>query len=160
MDERMEKFKDKIKLDNLTIAFSCFMLAIFSFLAAMGEAGIIPFFTPTSGDHHWQSMWRGFISGATFGIIIFMVICLIRNIWALHDEKLLKKLYVKENDERQIQIWTTARARAMQTFMILGLVAGIIAGYFSMVVCITIIACTFLQAVTGFFFVLYYSYKT
>jgi len=160
MDERLEKFRDKIKLDNLTIALSCFILAIFSFLAAMGEAGIIPFFTPIGGDHHWQSMWRGFISGATFGIIIFMVIYLIRNIWALHDEKLLKKLYVKEHDERTIQIWTAARARAMQTFMILGLVCGIIAGYFNMVVCITIIACTFLQAMTGLFFALYYSYKT
>jgi len=160
MDERMEKFRDKIKLDNLAIAFSCFILAIFSFLAAMGEAGIIPFFTPTSSDHHWQSMWRGFITGATFGIIIFMVICLVRNIWALHDEKLLKKLYVKEHDERTIQIWTAARARAMQTFMILGLVAGLIAGYFSMVVCITIIAMTTLQAFTGLFFVLYYSYKS
>ena len=160
MDERMEKFRDKIKLDNLTIAVACFILALFSFLAAMGEAGIIPFFTPAGGDHHWQSMWRGFISGSTFGLIIFMVVCLVRNILALRDEKLLKKLYIKENDERAIQIWTAARARAMQTFMILGLVSGIIAGYFSMVVCITIIACTFLQAMTGLFFALYYSYKT
>ena len=160
MDERLEKFRDKIKLDNLTIAVSCFILAIFSFLAAMGEAGIIPFFTPAGDNHHWQRMWRGFISGSTFGIIIFMVICLVRNIWALHDEKLLKKLYVKEHDERTIQIWTAARARAMQTFMILGLVAGLIAGYFSMVVCITIIAMTTLQAFTGLFFVLYYSYKS
>ena len=160
MDERMEKFRDKIKLDNLTIGLSCFILAIFSFLAAMGEAGFIPFFNPIGGDSHWQSMWRGFISGATFGIIIFMVICLIRNIRALHDEKLLKKLYIKERDERTIQIWTAARARAMQTFMILGLVSGLIAGYFSMVVGITIIAMTTLQAFTGLFFALYYSYKT
>ena len=160
MDERMEKFRDKIKLDNLTIGLSCFILAIFSFLAAMGEAGFIPFFNPIGGDSHWQSMWRGFISGATFGIIIFMVICLIRNIRALHDEKLLKKLYIKEHDERTIQIWTAARARAMQTFMILGLVSGLIAGYFSMVVGITIIAMTTLQAFTGLFFALYYSSKT
>lgn len=160
MDERLEKFRDKIKLDNLVIGLSCFILAIFSFLAAMGEAGFIPFFNPIGGGSHWQSMWRGFISGATFGIIIFMVICLIRNIRALHDEKLLKKLYIKEHDERTIQIWTAARARAMQTFMILGLVSGLIAGYFSMVVGITIIAMTTLQAFTGLFFALYYSYKT
>ena len=70
------------------------------------------------------------------------------------------KLYIKENDERTIQIWTAARARAMQTFMILGLVSGLIAGYFSMVICITIIAMTTLQAFTGLFFALYYSYKS
>ena len=159
MDERLEKFRDKIKLDNLTIALACFILALFSFLAAMGEAGIIPFFNPTGGDHHWQSMWRGFISGSAFGIIGFMVVCLIRNIRALKDEKLLKKLYIKEHDERTIQIWTAARAASMRTFMILGLVSGLIAGYFSMVVGITIIACTFLQAMTGLFFAIYYSYK-
>lgn len=160
MEENMEKFRDKVKLDNLTIAFSCFILAIFCFLSAMGEAGLIPFFTPTGADHHWQSTWRGFISGATLGIIGVMVFFLVRNIRALSDDKLLKKLYVKEHDERTIQIWTAARARAMQTFMILGLVCGIIAGYYSMVVCITIVACTFLQAMTGLFFALYYSYKT
>ena len=159
MDERLEKFRDKIKLDNLTIGLSCFILAMFSFLAAMGEAGIIPFFNPTGGDHHWQSTWRGIISGATFGIIIFMVVVLIRNIRALKDEKLLKKLYVKEHDERAIQIWTAARAQTMRTAVILGLVVGIIAGYFNMVVCITLIAFTFLQSITGLFFALYYSYK-
>ena len=159
MDERMEKFRDKIKLDNLTIAVACFILALFSFLAAMGEAGIIPFFTPTSGDHHWQSMWRGFISGSTFGLIIFMVVCLVRNILALKDEKKLKKLYVETNDEREIQIWTAARSTAMQLFLLVGVVAAIVAGYFSMTVSITIIVCMFLQSMTGLFCMLYYRIK-
>ena len=160
MDENMEKFRDKIKLDNLTIALACFILAIFSFLAAMGEAGFIPFFMPTGGDSHWQSMWRGIIFGVSFGIIGAMVAFLVRNIRALKDDKFLKKLYIKEHDERTIQIWTAARARSMQTCMILGLVAGIVSGYFNMVVGITIIAFTFMQAMTGLFFALYYSYKT
>lgn len=159
MDEKLERYRDKIKLDNLSIGLSCFILALFSFLAAMGEAGMIPFFVPVGDNTHRQSMWRGFISGSTVGIISFMLVFLIRNIRALHDEKLLKKLYAHEHDERQIQIWTSARASAMRAFMVLGLVSGIIAGYFSMIVCITIIACTFLQAITGLFFALYYSYK-
>ena len=159
MDENMEKFRDKIKLDNLTTALACFILAIFSFLAAMGEAGLIPFFTPSGGDSHWQSMWRGIISGAAFGIIGVMVFFLVRNIRALKDDKLLKKLYIKEHDERTIQIWTAARARSMQTCMILGLVSGIVSGYFSMVVGITIIAFTFIQAMIGLAFAIYYSYK-
>lgn len=160
MEERMEKFRDKIKLDNLTTAFSCFILTIFALLSAMGEAGIIPFFTPAAGDNHWQSMWRGFISGASFGILGVMVFFLIRNIRALHNDKFLKKLYIQENDERQIQIWTAARASAMRAFMILGMVSGIIAGYFSIIVGITIIACTTLQAFIGLFFALYYNYKS
>lgn len=159
MEENMETFRDKVKLDNLTIAFSCIILAIFSFLSAMGEAGLIPFFTPVNADSHWQSMWRGFVSGASFGIIAVMVVFLIRNIRALRDDKYLKKLYIQENDERQIQIWTAARATAMRSFMILGMVAGIIAGYFSMAVGVTIIVCTAVQAFIGLGFALYYNYK-
>ena len=156
----MELFREKIKVQNLAIAMCCLILSVFSFLAAAGEAGIIGFMVPAAENSHWQSMWRGIVMGMTVGIMIVLIAFLIRNILALKDDKRLKKLYVETNDEREIQIWTAARARAMQTFMILGLVAGIIAGYFSMVVCITIIACTFLQAITGLFFALYYSYKT
>ena len=159
MDERMEKFRDKIKLDNLAIAFSCFILAIFSFLAAMGEAGIIPFFTPTSSDHHWQSMWRGMISGASFGIAVLMLIGIVRTVKALRNDAELKKLYVKDHDERQIQIWTSARALSMQIFLIVGMVAGIIAGYFSMAVGITILVCVVVHSLIGMFCKIYYSKK-
>ncbi len=155
----MEQFKDKIKLNNLTIAFACFVLSAFAFLNALAEAGIIPFFTPAGGDSHMHSMWRGFLFGASFGLLAVLVAFLIRNIRALRDEKFLKKLYVEENDERQIQIWTAARASAMRTFMILGLVAGVIAGYFSIAVGITIIACTALQAFIGLAFAIYYAHK-
>ena len=156
----MENFREKLKIENLTIALSCFILAAFSILSVMAEVGILPFLKPVAGDSHWQSQWRGFVCGASFGILALMLFGLIRNILALKDDKKLKKLYIKEHAERTIQIWTAARARAMQTFMILGLVSGLIAGYFSMVVGITIIAMTTLQAFTGLFFALYYSYKT
>jgi uncharacterized membrane protein len=159
MEERLEKFRDKIKLDNLTIAFSCFILAVFAFLAAMGEAGIIPFFTPAAGDNHWQSMWRGFISGASFGILGVMIFFLIRNIRALYNEKFLKKLYVQENDERQIQIWTAARAESTRVFLLAGLAACIIAGYFSITVSLTILVCILVHSLLGLGFKIYYSKK-
>ena len=159
MDERLEKFRDKIKLDNLTIAVACFILAFFSFLAAMGEAGIIPFFTPTGGDHHWQSMWRGMISGASFGVLALMLVGLIRGTQALKDDKKLKKLYIKTNDERQIQIWTAARASSMQVTLLIGLVTGMIIGYFNMIIGITILAVETFHAVVGACFKLYYNRK-
>ena len=84
---------------------------------------------------------------------------LIRNIMALRDEKKLKKLYVETNDERQIQIWTAARSSAMQIFLIVGVVASILAGYFSVIVSITILACLFTQSMIGLGCSLYYSKK-
>ena len=155
----MELFREKLKVQNLAIAMCCFILAIFSFLAAAGQAGIIGFMQPATDNSHWQSMWRGMVTGMAVGIMIVMIAFLIRNILALKDEKKLKKLYVETNDERQIQIWTAARSTAMQIFLMIGVVAAIVAGYFSVTVSITIIACMFLQSITGFFCMLYYRIK-
>ena len=155
----MEQYKEKLKLQNAVVAIGCFILAAFCFLSAAGEAGAIPAFTPAVEDTHWQSLWRGFIMGAACGILAFMVIGLVRNIRALRSEKELKKLYIKDNDERQIKIWNSARAASMQVFLILGLVAGVIAGYFNMTVSITILACVMVQAWIGLGFKLYYNRK-
>ena len=155
----MELFRDKLKMQNLVIAICCFILAVFSFLAAAGQAGIIGFMEPATDNTHWQSMWRGIITGMSFGIMIVMITFLVRNILALRDEKKLKKLYVETNDEREIQIWTAARSTAMQLFLLVGVVAAIVAGYFSMTVSITIIVCMFLQSMTGLFCMLYYRIK-
>ena len=155
----MELFREKLKVQNLAIAMCCFILAIFSFLAPAGQAGIIGFMEPATDNSHWQSMWRGIVTGMSFGIMIVMIAFLIRNIQALKDEKKLKKLYVETNDEREIQIWTAARSTAMQLFLLVGVVAAIVAGYFSMTVSITIIVCMFLQSMTGLFCMLYYRIK-
>ena len=155
----MELFREKLKIQNLAIGMCCFILALFSFLAAAGEAGIIGFMQPAVNDSHWQSMWRGIVMGMSVGILIVLIAFLVRNILALKDEKRLKKLYVETNDEREIQIWTAARSTAMQLFLMVGVVAAIVAGYFSMTVSITIIVCMFLQSITGFFCMLYYRIK-
>ena len=155
----MENFREKLKIQNITLAVCAFLLALFSLLSAAGEMELIPFFNPVGGDSHWQSMWRGFLCGAACGLLFFMIFGLARNIQALKDEKKLKKLYIKEHDERSIQIWTASRAAAFQAFLMLGLVATVITGYFSMTVSITIIACIWTASVTALLFKVYYSRK-
>ena len=155
----MELFREKLKIQNLAIGMCCFILALFCFLAAAGQAGSIGFMQPATENSHWQSMWRGIVTGMSFGIMIVMIAFLIRNILALKDEKRLKKLYVETYDEREIQIWTAARSTAMQLFLMVGVVAAIVAGYFSMTVSITIIVWMFLQSITGFICMLYYRLK-
>lgn len=154
----MNEFRDKLKLQNLGIGICCLVLAAFSFLSAAGEAGIINF-VPAVGDSHWQSRWRGIVMGVSWSLTVMQIGFLIRNITALRDEKKLKKLYVETNDERQIQIWTAARSSAMQIFLIIGVVASIVAGYFSVIVSITILACLFTQSMIGLVCSLYYSKK-
>lgn len=154
----MEQFKEKLKIETIITAVLCMILAVFSVLGFAAEAGLVAL-TPVAGDEHWQSMWRGMISGAAIGVLALMVFGLVRGIRALRDEKKLKKLYVEANDERQVKIWTMARATSMQVTLLVGLVAGLVLGYFNMAVGITIVAVETVHALVGGAFKLYYNRK-
>lgn len=154
----MEQFKEKLKIENRITAILCVILAVFTVLGFVAEAGLVQL-TPISGDSHWQSMWRGMLSGASFGVLALMLFGLIRGSAALKDEKKLKKLYIKANDERQQQIWTAARASSMQVSLLIGLVAGMIIGYFNMIIGITVLAVETIHALIGGCFKLYYNRK-
>lgn len=155
----MEQYKDKLKIQNVTLGICGLILGVFSVCSVLGEAGILPFFNPVAGDSLWQSRWRGFICGAAMGVLALMLFGLYKNAKALKDEKELKKLYIKEHDERTIQIWTSARAAAFQTVLIVGLAAIIVAGYFSITVSLTIMSCVVTTSLTGLLFKVYYSKK-
>lgn len=154
----MEQYKEKVRISIIIYGIAAIILGVFSLLGIISEAGIVSL-TPVVDNSHWQSMWRGIICGASFGLMLLMVAFLVRYIRALKDDKMMKKLYVEEHDERQIQIWTAARATAMQVFLIAGLVAGIVAGYFNMTVSITILACVFIHSLIGGICKLYFNTK-
>ncbi len=154
----LEQYKAKLKLSLRITALAAVVLMIFSVFFAMGEAGVVNI-TPIIGDSHWQSMWRGFVCGAGMGIAALMLFFILRMARALRSEQALRQLYIKDNDERQIQIWTSARALATQIFLLGGLAAGIIAGYFSMAVSLTIIACVVVHSLIAATCKLYYSRK-
>ncbi len=154
----MEQYRAKLKIGLRMTAAASVVLMIFSIFFALGECGVVNI-TPIAGDSHWQSRWRGFVSGAGMGIAALMLVYLIRTARALRSEEALRKLYIKDNDERQIQIWTSARALATQIFLLTGLAAGIIAGYFSMTVSVTILACVVGHSLIAAVCKLYYSRK-
>ena len=155
----MEEYRVKVKLQNFFIGIACLLLTAFFILCMLHEAGVINFIPPIEGDSRAQSMWRGFLRGAATGVLGVLIVHLIRNIRALRDDAILKKHYIQDNDERQIKIWTAARALSMQIFVLGGLVAGIIAAYFSMTVGITIIACVTLHSFIGLFCKFYFDIK-
>lgn len=154
----MEQFKEKIKQQNIVLAIGCLILLAFSVLGFVAEMGLITLI-PTGGDSHWQSMWRGFMSGASMGVMGLMLFGLIRNFLALKDEKKLKKLYVSSRDERSAMLFHNARSAAMSVFLIFGLIAVIITGFFSPTVSITILMCVASCSVLCVGFKLYYNKK-
>ena len=154
----MEEYREKLKLQNWILGVSCVILACFCVLGFLAERGVVEL-TPISGDSHWKSQWRGGISGASFGILVLMLIGLIQNLMATKDEKKLKKQFIKEYDERKIQIQTVAQAASCRTFLILGLVAAIVVGYFHMIISLVMLGCVFAQSFLTLIFKMYYSKK-
>lgn len=154
----METYREKLKAQNIFILICITILLAFSALNIAAECGVIPF-GPSVGDSHWQAKWRGFCTGASLGLLALLIYGLIANLRALKNEKHLRKLFIKEHDERTQKICTAARSSGTQVFLILGLVAIIIAGYFSVTVSITIMGCVLSLSLICVILKLYYGRK-
>lgn len=154
----MENYREKLKKQNIILSVCIAILVLFSLLGIAAEAEWIDL-TPAAGDSHWQSTWWGFVSGASTGVWALMLFGLIRNKRALKDEKKLKKLYNQMHDERDIRLFHNARSAAMSVFLIFGLIAVIITGYFNATVSLTLLICVLFCSVTCMGFKIYYSKK-
>lgn len=154
----MEKYRKTLKKQNLVMAICILILLTVTVLGFVAEAGLVEL-TPQAGDSHWQSKWRGFMSGAAMGVLGLMLFGLIRNLNAMKDEKKLRKLYNQMHDERTIQLFHNARSAAMTVFLIVGLMAVIVTGYFNITVSVTILACVLFCSVISMGFKLYYDKK-
>lgn len=154
----MEQYKEKLKnAQRIYIGALLFLSAVY-IIILLSKCGVVSI-ASTAIDEQWQNLWNGFISGAAGGIGGILLLCIFRIRKALKDEKALKILYIQEKDERNQKIWTSARATAMQIFLVGGLVAAIVAGFFNITISLTIFACVFIHSLIGGGCKLYYSRK-
>jgi len=154
----MENYRKTLKKQNHILAVCIAVLAAFSLLGFAAEAGIVNL-TPAAGDSHWQSQWRGFVSGASMGVLGLMLFGLIRNVRAMKDEKKLRKLYNQMHDERTIQLFHNARSAAMTVFLIVGLISVMISGYFNVTISLTLLVCILFCSILCLSFKIYYDRK-
>ena len=154
----MEQYKENLKKQNIILTLCSTVLLLCSALAFASEMGLVDI-APSFPEKHWMSMWRGFVGGASTGLFALTAFALIRNLFAMRDEKKLKKLYVKTHDERTIQLFHNARSAAMSVFLIAGLIAVIVTGYFNPTISITILACVMVCSSLCLWFKLYYDKK-
>ena len=155
----MDQYRKNLKLQNLFLGICSGILVLFAVFAAGSELGVFTLFSLAAGNSHWTSGWHGYIFGASIGIFSAMLGFLIRNSRAMKNDKKLKELYVKEHDERTIRIQTLAGNMTVKCLLWMGLVASIIAGYFSITVSITILACIFVSSAVNLILIAYYCKK-
>lgn len=89
----------------------------------------------------------GFINGLTLGIEIICVLWLFKIRKALKDDKMLRRLYIDEHDERKNFIKLKSGSNLMGKIALGIFVISILASYYNMVVFYTLV-------ITGIFLVL------
>ncbi len=151
----MENYREKLKLENRIYLLCILALILFAVLVYLAEIGVIAI-APVTGDSRWQSGWRGFCSGASFGFLGAITGTVLRNRKAIKNDDALKKLYIKEHDERTIHIRINAQSASQQIFLWVGLVATAISGYFNSTVSITILGCIFFVSILSILLTVYY----
>ncbi len=133
----MENYRNKLKTQNTIFAVSAIALIVVQTLA------YLRIIKPIEGDAHWHDYWNGMIAGMTFALMGILIFGFIKNLISLKNPEKLKKQYVKENDERTLQIVKHGKAAGASAFLLCLPAAIIISGYFNITVCITCLAVTF-----------------
>ncbi|MDW7660777.1 MAG: hypothetical protein SCL54_05030 [Bacillota bacterium] len=138
----MEKFKQSIKRRIMLLSILviiCLALGIQNFVM--------------TGTTENGSMSDGIVSGFQFGLIfgigIRAMIEIIMLTKAMKDDKKIKLLYNKENDERMKVIRSKAGMPMVMITSVMMLTAAIVAGYFNIVVFYTLVIAAMVQLTIG-----------
>lgn len=141
----MEQFRMKIKRRIMLL-----------FVGTLGAVAlcIYGFFT-MGGTTKVDGTVTGFQFGLIFGIGMRALIEIIRMSMVMKDDKKLRMLYNKENDERLKLIRSKSGMPMLMITSILMLVAAIISGYFNTVVFSTLVITATVQLLIGVIVKLY-----
>lgn len=133
MENYRKMMKQKIAVNAVMF---CFGSAVF----IVGQWGFLSKYKPDGN-------FGDFISGFQIGLFIVFAVGLIASVacvgTALKDDKKLKKMYIKDTDERNIKISEMTGIKLHQSVCFPLLIATIIAGYFSTEVFFTLLAVVF-----------------
>lgn len=106
-----------------------------------------------------QSMSKGFSDGFCAGMVVFMSLKTAEYTSALKDDEKLKKLYIRETDERTRLICEKSNSAALRTFMVVLGLSAIPASYLSETVFYTLLAALFVLMFIKVIFDFYYRRK-
>lgn len=131
----MENYKKIIQQRLLSMGL--FMISCACIYLGGGASGLFEKYKPAGN-------FGDFLSGFKLGVFIaFTLMCvysLAKYTSALKNEKILKEMYIKETDERNIRISEMAGVKLQQSLCLPLMFAAIIAGYFSAEVFFTLLA--------------------
>lgn len=147
----MERYKKTLKTRIALFRIVIFLNVILSVsLRFMDTKGKIPNAVRNITD---------FQTGFMLGLAIVSLFILIKYCKLLKNERMLKEAYLKETDERMILIRSKAGMPALLIASVLMISAGIIAGYFNIIVFYSLLATGVCQLLLGVSLKFYYMHK-
>lgn len=155
----MKEYREKLKIYCMIYRICIPILIILYILEFLSAVGVLPAFPTTVPDSIFQERWFHWIQSYTLVFIISMIRSNHRYKKALKDDRFLKEIHIRENDERGNMVVLYANSATFRMSILLGMVGSLIAGYFNKTVCITIFAFTILQSIIGYIFRSYYNRK-
>jgi len=145
----MEKYRKKLRMRMLLMSLAIILATILLFMNSIKMVE-----TPEGED-----LSTGFIDGFQSGLLAAMVglfvVFIIKYLLIYRDEKKLKLWYNHENDERRQQIKLKAGGNLVIINSVILLFAGIIGGYFNVVIFYSVIACALFQLLVSAFIKIY-----
>jgi hypothetical protein len=145
----MDKFRERVikrkKLLSIFILFVCgFILFDVFFMDNL---------------HHTEGFIYSFQFGLMIGLELLAILKVIKIDKAVKDDKKLKLLYNKENDERLKYIRSRAGMPLIMVNSIIMIMAGIVAGYFNSIIFFTLITTAIFQLFIGAIIKMYFLRK-
>lgn len=147
----MEKFKKTIqkRIWMLTI-----VVGIFSILLALQVSDKFVSIIP---NQNYVDFLRGFRFGLLVAVVGIGGYSIFYYLTALNNADKLKKIYIKENDERTCEIDKRSGMASFKVMLIILILAAIIVGYFSLAGFIALLGAVLLELIVRLILYCYYS---
>lgn len=107
------------------------------------------------GETFSEGMMAGFRNGLLVAMIFGFTVYIIKYRRVMNDDKQLRFAYNRENDERRQQIKLKAGGNLVIFNAVILIFAGIVGGYFNVVIFYSVIGCAVFQLLVSAFIKLY-----
>lgn len=149
----MNREEFRISLKKRMLFLRIFTAVYFLVFAAINHIDLFAASTPQN------DFLKGFISGLSVFMLIFLVVVNVKATKALSNEENFEKIYIAQTDERSRYIKEKCGVGVVMPLSVILICVGMIAGYFSFPVFVALVAAGNFQIIVCCVLKLYYSKK-